>query len=295
MRYTCNLPTGFGSTRHPGNGGLFSRVAHDGEVDRRRTSCQRGEDARSRPVAGLGRTVGLHVNGVGGAGVEPGHIVESIRDVGDGGAAAKGVESAGFAVHEIPAVNRLLEVHPAEVGGVGLDVGHRGGEACTTGDDVGDLEVRTVGADGVGRRRAGRVAGGEGGAETADMRVAALRGVLITTVRVVGGIVGVRTAEGDTHHDVAAAVPNERSVKIDIEPADAGGDPVAGVHQGERVERSPVGRTGVIVIGAVTHVGADVRHGRCARRVVERNREDDSTGRHVGCCELGSPVDLLTP
>jgi len=270
-------------------------VAHDGEVVGSGAGCQRGENTRSRPAAGLGRAVRFHIDCVGGAGVESSHIVEGIRDIGDGGTAAKSVESAGFAVHQIPAINRLLEVEPAEVCGVGLDVGHRGGEACTTGDDVGDLEVRTVGADGVCSSRAGRIARGERSAETADMRAASLRGVLITAVRVVGGVVGVCTAEGDTHHDVAAAVPNERSVKVDIKPTYAGGDPVAGVHQGERVERSPVGRTGVIVIGAVTHVGADVRHGRCACRIVERDGEDDSAGRHVGRRELGSPVNLLTP
>ena len=294
MRHADHLPAGLGGSGHPGDGGLLGRVAHQGEVDGRGTGRQRGEGARRRPGTRLGRTVGLQIDLIHRAGGKTGHVVERIRDIRDGGTAAERVESAGFAVQQIPALHGLLEVEPAEVGGVGSNVGHRGRKACAAGDNVGDTQIRAVRARGVGRRRVGRIAVRKSGAVTADVRATALGSVLVTTVRVVGGVVGVRSSEGDTHYQVAGAVPHKRGVKVDGEPASRR-IPVAGIDQGKVVVGHPVACAGEVVVRAKPHVGAEVRHKRRSGGIVELDGKDDGTGRHVGGRELGRTVDLLVP
>ena len=126
------------------------------------------------------------------------------------------------------------------------------------------------------------------------MGIAALCGVPIAAVGVVGGVVGVRAPEGDTHHHIAGAVPNKGLVKLDLKPA-CRRNPVTGVHQCQGVVRSPVAGSRKIVVRAVPHIGTDVGHRGCARRIVETDRGDQGTRWNSRCRELGGPVNLLGP
>ena len=147
MGHIGHLPAGLGGAGLPGNGGLLGCVAHEDEVGRRGAGRRRSERTRGGPGTRFGRTVGFQVNRIGGGRCEAGHRVESVREAGECGAATKRVESAGLAIQHVPAVSRLLEVYPVEVGGIGADVGHRGSQARTTRQNIGYAKVRTVGGN----------------------------------------------------------------------------------------------------------------------------------------------------
>ena len=108
------------------------------------------------------------------------------------------------------------------------------------------------------------------------MGIAALCGVPIAAVGVVGGVVGVRAPEGDAHHHIAGAVPNKGLVKLDLKPTGIGGHPIARVHQHQGVVGHPRRGARKIVVRAMPHIGADVGHCGRPSRIVETDRGDNS-------------------
>ena len=69
-----------------------------------------------------------------------------------------------------------------------------------------------------------------------------------------------RTSVGDSHQQIACAVPCERSGQVYGKPSRARGDPVAGIHKRQLVIRRVVCRAGETRGGTEPHIGTAVFH-----------------------------------